>query len=83
MFAEIVKAAHNGSDMQVAGLRGGVILVLFVGLIGRLSVGNFLTCSLDEKSLLTFTLYHLPLKIFTRSEEPATRNARLRVLPTT
>ena len=35
---EVLRLPHTGPDMRVAGLRGGVILVFFVGSIGKLSV---------------------------------------------
>ena len=34
----VLRLPPTGSVMRVAGLRGDVILVLFVGLVGRLSV---------------------------------------------
>ena len=64
--------------MRVAGLRGGVILARFVGMMGRLPVVKVVVLLTGWKNVLIFPLHYLYLKKFTQSGEPATRSARLR-----
>ena len=62
--------------MWVPGLRGGVILVLFVGLMSRLPVVKVVDVLPGWRNALIFPLYYLSLKKFTWSEKLATRCAK-------
>ena len=76
-MTSFLRLLHTGPDVRVAGLRGGVILVLLV----KLPVVKVVDLLAGWKYPLIFPLFDLSMKKFTRSENPAICCAKLQVFP--